>query len=92
MKRDVLEYKRDTQVGHPAQKPVSLLIDLLRRSAKPGDRVLDPFMGSGSTIMACDELKLPCTGIEMDEAAFGIAAKRLKSEADTTKELFDAPF
>ncbi len=92
MKRDVLEYKRDTQVGHPAQKPVALLIDLLRRSAKPGDRVLDPFMGSGSTIMACDELKLPCTGIEMDEAAFGIAAKRLKSEADTTKELFDAPF
>lgn len=92
MKRDVLEYKRDTQVGHPAQKPVPLLVDLLRRSAKPGDRVLDPFMGSGSTVMACDELKLPCTGIEMDEAAYGIAAKRLASEANATKELFDAPF
>lgn len=92
MKRDVLEYKRDTQVGHPAQKPVPLLVDLLRRSAKPGDKVLDPFMGSGSTVMACNELKLACTGIEMDEAAYGIAAKRLASEADTTKELFDAPF
>jgi len=91
MKRDVLEYRKDSQVGHPAQKPVALLIDLLRRSAKPGDRVFDPFMGSGSTVMACQELKLPCTGLEKDEAAFGIAAKRIAAEADIEKELFDEP-
>lgn len=89
MKEDVLEYRRDAQVGHPAQKPVALLIDLLRRSARPGDRVLDPFMGSGSTPLACQELKLPCTGIELDEAAYGIAAKRLAQETDTTQELFN---
>ena len=89
MKRDVLEYRRDAAVGHPAQKPIALLVDLLRRSARPGDRVLDPFMGSGSTVLACQELKLACTGIELDEAAYGIAAKRLKEETDTRKELFD---
>lgn len=78
MKSDVLEYRRDPQVGHPAQKPVALLVDLLRRSARPGDRVFDPFLGSGSTAAACHELKLPCTGLEMDEAAFGIAAGRIE--------------
>jgi site-specific DNA-methyltransferase (adenine-specific) len=87
----VLEYRRDENVGHPAQKPVPLLVDLLRRSARPGDRVLDPFMGSGSTVLAANELKLACTGIELDEAAYGIAARRLKEETDTTKELFHDP-
>lgn len=76
---DVLTYKRDTALGHPAQKPVPLLIDLLRRVARPGDSVLDPFAGSGSSLEACHELKLLCTAIEQDPAAYGIAANRLQS-------------
>ena len=75
---DVLEYRKDSAEGHPAQKPVNLLIDLLKRSSVPGDRVLDPFAGSGSTVVACHELKLACTAIEMDAGAYGIAVKRLK--------------
>lgn len=89
MKSDVLEYRRDPQAGHPAQKPIALLIDLLRRSARPGERVFDPFLGSGSTAIACHELKLPCTGIEQDEAAFGIAAARLEKLTQLDKDLFD---
>lgn len=89
MKSDVLEYRRDTQVGHPAQKPVALLIDLLRRSARPGERVFDPFLGSGSTAVACHELKLPCVGIEQDEATFGIASSRLAKITQLDKDLFD---
>lgn len=91
MKSDVLEYRRDPQVGHPAQKPVALLLDLLKRSLRPGDSVFDPFMGSGSTPAACQELRVPCTGIEMDEAAFGIAAKRLAATTQLDKDLFDEP-
>ena len=88
LKGDVLEYRRDVSVGHPAQKPVPLLIDLLRRSAQPGDRVFDPFAGSGATIEACHELKLTCTAIERDAGAYGIAVRRVQSLATFDESLF----
>lgn len=67
----------DPNLGHPAQKPVPLLVDLLRRSVNPGDSVLDPFAGTGSSLVAAHELKCRATGIELDQAAYGIAAKRI---------------
>lgn len=75
---DVLSYSNDTNLGHPAQKPVLLYQDLLRRTIRPGDSVLDPFAGSGTIFPAAHGLKVKATGIELDEAAAGIAAKRLK--------------
>jgi DNA modification methylase len=81
VKEDVLKYGKNEALGHPAQKPVPLLIDLLKRVARPGDQVLDPFAGSGATIEACHELKLSCTAIEQDAGAFGIAVKRTQSLA-----------
>lgn len=74
---DVLEYRRDENLGHPAQKPVNLLIDLLARSSKPGQTVLDPFAGSGATIAAGHELTLAVTALEKDAAAYGVAVRRL---------------
>jgi len=88
IREDVLKYGRDAALGHPAQKPVPLLIDLLRRSAAPGDRVLDPFAGSGSTVEAAHELKLTCTAIEKDPSAYGIAVKRLQSLSAFDQGLF----
>ncbi len=79
LRGDVLEYRKDPSLGHPAQKPVNLLIDLLRRSAKPGDRVLDLFAGSGPILAAAFDLKLDCTALERDAAAYGVAVKRLKA-------------
>jgi DNA modification methylase len=75
---DVLSYSSDANLGHAAQKPLLLLTDLLKRSAKPGDTVLDPFMGTGSLIEAADAMQVSATGIEIDPAAFGIAVKRLE--------------
>lgn len=74
---DVIACRKDATQGHQAQKPVPLLVELLKRSAQAGDQVLDPFMGSGSTLAACHELKLTGTGIEIDPAAYGIAVKRI---------------
>lgn len=88
LKGDVLEYRRDQAVGHPAQKPVPLLIDLLGRSARPGDRVFDPFAGSGATVEACHELKLTCVAIERDVGAYGIAVKRVQSLSAFDESLF----
>ena len=75
---DVLTYQNDENLNHPAQKPVAVYTDLLRRSTVAGDSVLDPFMGSGTIVAAAHEMKCKATGIEIDDAAFGIAVKRLK--------------
>lgn len=75
---DVLTYPSDANLGHQAQKPVALYMDLLRRSVRPGDLVLDPFCGSGPIFPAAHELKCKATGMEMNEAAYGIAAKRIQ--------------
>jgi len=79
LKGDVLIYPPDKQLGHAAQKPVNLFIDLLARSIHPGDRVLDPFCGSGPIFPAAHELKVLATGIEQDPASYGIALARLKA-------------
>jgi site-specific DNA-methyltransferase (adenine-specific) len=75
---DVIETHGDQNLSHGAQKPVALFIDLLRRSIRPGDSVLDPFVGTGTAIVAAHELKCKCTGIEMNEQYYGVALKRLK--------------
>jgi DNA modification methylase/ParB-like chromosome segregation protein Spo0J len=74
---DVITCSSDPNQGHHAQKPVALYTDLLRRSVRAADSVLDPFAGTGTIFPAAHGLKCKATGIEMDEAACGIAAKRL---------------
>lgn len=74
---DVITCNPDDNLGHHAQKPVALFIDLLRRSIRPGDTVLDPFCGSGTIFPACHQLQCRATGIEIDPASYGLAAKRL---------------
>ena len=75
---DVLDFPPDANLGHAAQKPVGLFQELLSRSVLPGNSVLDPFMGSGPILVAAHALKCRATGIEMDQASYGIAVKRLE--------------
>ena len=74
---DLVEFKSDDNLGWAAQKPVGLFMDLLSRSCRAGDSVLDPFMGSGTIVPAAHGLKVKATGIELDPVAYGIAVKRL---------------
>jgi len=53
---------------HPTMKPPALLRRLIYHSSKPGEIVLDPFGGSGSTLIACEHLGRRCFMIERDEA------------------------
>lgn len=63
---------------HPSVKPVSLMEHLLVLVHRPGGLVLDPFAGSGSTLVAAKRLGIPCLGIEIDEDYYKIAVRRLE--------------
>lgn len=74
---DICLYPSDVNLNHPAQKPVELYKDLLKRSVRPGDIIIDPFCGSGTIFPAAHEMQCRAVGIELDEAAYGISVKRL---------------
>jgi 16S rRNA G966 N2-methylase RsmD len=74
---DVVTYASDSNLGWAAQKPVGLFADLLARTCRPGDSVLDPFAGSGTIFPAAHGLKVKATGVEMDPVAYGISVKRI---------------
>lgn len=65
---------------HPTQKPVELMARILRRFGDPGDVVLDPYAGSGSTLVAAVREGHQAIGVEIVEAYAEAAAKRLERE------------
>lgn len=62
-----------SKMVHPTQKPIELLKEILKVSVTDGDFIVDPFMGSGSTIKAANELKYKSLGIELDNEMFNTA-------------------
>lgn len=70
---DVLDFPRvvgnssERRAWHPTQHPESLMRFLVKFSTKPKDRVLDLFLGSGTTYRVCQELDRECVGCEIDE-------------------------
>ena len=70
---------------HDTEKPVRLMEILIENSSKEGDLVLDPFMGSGTTGIACVNMDRKFIGIELDEQYFKIAENRI-NEAIKNKE------
>ncbi|MFY1829116.1 DNA-methyltransferase [Myxococcus fulvus] len=67
------------QRTHPTEKPVALLAHLLTKSCPAGGLVLDPFAGSGSTLVAAQQLGLRAVGVELDERYCEAAARRLEA-------------
>jgi len=74
---------------HPTQKPVPLFIQILEKYSKPGDLVLDPFLGSGTTAIACLRTGRHFIGIEKHEPYFIKAQERIDKERSQVR-LFDA--
>ena len=62
---------------HPAEKPIELLERFIKVSTKENDIILDPFMGSGTTGVACKQLDRNFIGIEMDSNYYNIAERRI---------------
>jgi site-specific DNA-methyltransferase (adenine-specific) len=73
-------FTRDEFRLHPTQKPVKLMQALIELTTQPGHLVLDPFCGSGSTLVAAKLLQRNYIGIEIDETYAQIARERLSQE------------
>lgn len=70
------------KVNHPTQKPLSVLEEMLIRHTNEGDIVIDPFMGSGSTGVACIRTNRKFIGIEIDETYFELSQRRVTEELE----------
>lgn len=97
-KRGVFVYgKHDPGTGHggranehPTQKPVALMQDLVGLFSNTGATILDPFMGSGTTGVACVKLGRKFIGIEIEPKYFDIACRRIE-EAHKQPDMFLEP-
>ena len=65
---------------YPTQKPVALVSEFVRLFTNPGDTILDPFMGSGTTLYAAKELRRKAIGCDVSEEACALAEKRLAQD------------
>lgn len=79
-------HERIKDPKHPTQKPLKVLKHILRIASNPGDIILDPFMGTGSTGMAALELGRKFYGMELDDSYFAAAEARLISQAEMTSQ------
>jgi len=98
----VLEIDREANLLHLTQKPVALLSRILRNSTIRGEIVLDLFAGSGSTLIACEQLGRRCFAMELElkycdvvvqrwEAYTGKKARRVREQASPVAEEVSAP-
>jgi site-specific DNA-methyltransferase (adenine-specific) len=86
---DSFRFGQPGKVDHPTQKPLVTMAEPIKVSTLPGALVLDPFMGSGTTGVACAKLGRKFIGIEIDEGYFDIAVDRIR-KAYAQPDLFVA--
>ena len=61
---------------HPVMKPLGLMERAIELSSRTGERVLDPFVGSGSTLIACERTGRACVAMELDPRYVDVAVAR----------------
>jgi site-specific DNA-methyltransferase (adenine-specific) len=71
----IKEGESDKRV-HPTQKPIKILTDIIREYTDEGDVVIDLTLGSGSTLIACEQTNRICYGMEIDEKYCDVIRKR----------------
>ena len=75
--RGFVKDSKETPVAHPAQKALEVMKWCIELFSKPGDTILDPFMGSGTTGVACSMLGRHFIGIERDPEYWQMAKRRI---------------
>ena len=77
LRADSFRHGQPGKVDHPTQKPLAVIEPLIRASSRRDQTVLDPFMGSGTTGVACANLGRRFVGVEIHEPYFRIACRRI---------------
>ena len=77
--RDLLSYSRidPSKNIHPTEKPLDILEYLIKKSSNENDKILEPFAGGGSTLLACKNLNRFATGIEIEEQYYKLVKNRI---------------
>ena len=76
---------------HPTQKPVGMLADILKDFSEENDSVLDCFGGSGSTLIACEQLNRKCYMCELDPKYVDVIIQRWENFTGQKAELVEKP-
>lgn len=85
----IWEYDRPkSSKEHPTMKPVALMAYPIQNSCMSNCIVLDPFLGSGSTLIACEETNRICYGIELDEKFADVIVRRYIEKAGSSDGVF----
>jgi site-specific DNA-methyltransferase (adenine-specific) len=82
---ELVDKKSYTQNNHPTVKPIKLISYLITLGSRQDDIILDPFLGSGTTAVACVNLKRNFIGIELSDEYYNIAKTRIEHAIDEKK-------
>jgi DNA modification methylase len=82
IKNDVFKSKKQTKKHHPWEQSVEGFEQIVYHLSRPGELVVDPFMGTGTTAIACLRLGRKFIGTEIDPETYQIAVDRLKKEVE----------
>ncbi len=86
-----LTNQQDREGTHPTEKPIPLMVELVRLFSQPGQLICDPFMGSGTTGVACVKTGRRFVGIEMDERYFDLSCRRIEKALSAPDMFIEAP-
>lgn len=84
-KGEVWEFSNYNKKDHPAPFPLALAMQVVASASQPDDIVLDPYVGSGTTALACERLKRKFIGIDISRSYLNSAIKDLKTENQQIK-------
>ena len=85
---DGIKNSKEEGCGHPSSKPVPLIAYLIKQSTQTNSVVLDGFLGSASTLIACEQIGRVCFGVELEPKFIDVAVKRyMKFHDDKTKDV-----
>lgn len=85
---DGIKNSKEEGCGHPSSKPVALIAYLIKQSTQTNSLVLDGFLGSASTLIACEQIGRVCFGVELEPKFIDVAVKRyMKFHEDKTKDV-----
>lgn len=88
--RNVIEMMPPKDRRHPNEKPIDFVLHFIRLHSRRNSIIIDPFMGSGTTGVACVKLGRRFVGIEIEERYFDIACRRIE-EAYRQPDMFIEP-